>query len=112
MLFSFESARARIKEGVKDPEPLHPRVRAVYAVQDGWGSEGTAHRTTRDSHGDRLSREEDVLLAQLRTGHCPALAAYRAIYTPGLTPPVHLVFRRRRASSTGSRVATPWLHKG
>ena len=78
---SFVGALSHIRRVLLDPPPAHPRVGLVY------GSAGVSG-VARSSNARFLdsccrSRAESVLLAQLRCGHCPALAAYRALYSPG-----------------------------
>ena len=87
----YKSVVSHIKRVLSDPPPSHPRVRAVYCPASPWGSEISerANPSSSISSGHAnlrscLTRREEVLLAQLRTGHCHALAAYRALYTPGL----------------------------
>ena len=70
---------------VVDPPPVHPRVRAVYHAGTAEGSGLSVRQAARAFDGCRLTRGDGVLLAQLRSGHCPSLAAYRALLTPGLT---------------------------
>jgi ribonuclease HI len=62
--------RAECLKGV----PKHDRVRAVY---------GNGDRKTAPFHG---TRRQQVLLAQLRSGHCSKLAAYCRIVNPTADP--------------------------
>ena len=39
-----------------------------------------------DKNTEYMERRDQVLLAQLRTGHCRRLATYRALIKPGLDP--------------------------
>ena len=80
---SYVSVMNRIRRQVLDPAPEHARVCAVYGSGPAVGSGGVVHRAARALDGSRLTRADGVLLAQLRSGHCPALAAYRALCSPG-----------------------------
>ena len=61
---TFEAAKAIVKREVVDVEITHSRTKAVYC----------------DTRSDEpLTRREAVLLAQLRSGYCRSLAAYRNI---------------------------------
>ena len=60
---TFRSAKLSIKRGVVDGAPQHPRLRQVY--------QGPV------KHPQGLSREEEVLLARLRSGHSLHLASYQ-----------------------------------
>jgi ribonuclease HI len=62
---SFSSAKARIRRTIQDPPIAHARTRAIY--QGARGDESS------------LTRRESVLLAQLRSGHCLKLAAYKKV---------------------------------
>ena len=71
---TFEAAKAIVKREVVDVEITHSRTKAVYSD------------TRSDEH---LTRREAVLLAQLRSGHCRSLAAYRNIIdanSPAMCP--------------------------
>ena len=61
---TYKSAKALIEREVVDPQTTHERTKAVF---DG----------PRDQ--EPLSRCDAVLMAQLRSGHCRKLAAYRNI---------------------------------
>ena len=75
---SLSSVKALVARVVSDPPPSHDRVRAVYRPPpDDWGG---SLSLLSPSH---LSRAEAVLLAQLRSGHCPKLAAYSATFAGG-----------------------------
>ena len=80
---SYDGVKSLIRREVSDPLPLHPRVRAVYCAETAGGPGPPGRRATRVFDSYRFTRGEGVLLAQLRTGHCPALAAYRALVSPG-----------------------------
>ena len=56
---------------IVDPPISHQRTKAIYQ-----GTRGEAV----------LSRKEAVMLAQLRSGHCRRLAAYRSIVEDGFSP--------------------------
>ena len=68
---SFQSAKALIKREIVDPPTSHIRTKAVF---DG------------SSNSDPLSRADAVLIAQLRSGHCHTLAAYRSVVDANLSP--------------------------
>ena len=76
---SMSSVKALVVRMVSDPPPSHDRVRAVYRpLPDDWGGSLSLL-----SSASRLPRAESVLLAQLRSGHCPRLAAYSALIAGG-----------------------------
>ena len=78
---SMSSVKALVDRMVLDPPPSHDRVRAVYcAPPDDWGG-SLSSSSSPSSSLPRLSRAEAVHLAQLRSGHCPKLAAYSAVIT-------------------------------
>ena len=60
---TFKAAKLAISREVRDPDPQHERVRQVYQVP------------IRPTQG--LSREDEVFLARLRSGHSLLLAAHR-----------------------------------
>ena len=64
-------AKARIRRLIVDPPISHARTKAIY--------QGTRGKAV-------LSRKKAVLLAQLRSGHCRRLAAYRSIVEDGFSP--------------------------
>ena len=72
---------SHIRRLLIDPPPAHPRVALVYGTAGGPGA--ARNSTVRFLDSCCRSRADAVLLAQLRSGHCPALAAYRALYLPG-----------------------------
>ena len=75
----LSSVKALVVRMVSDPPPSHDRVRAVYRpLPDDWGGSLSLL-----SSASRLPRAESVLLAQLRSGHCPRLAAYSALIAGG-----------------------------
>ena len=80
---SLAGALSRIRHEVVDPPPVHPRVRAVYCAGTGVRRGLSARGAAQVFDSFRLTRGEGVLLAQLRAGHCTALAAYRALVSPG-----------------------------
>ena len=47
------------------------------------GPGASVRRAAQTFDSYRLTRGDGVLLAQLRAGHCPSLAAYRALLNPG-----------------------------
>jgi ribonuclease HI len=67
---SFGAAKARLKEECLEERHRHPRVMAVYGT-DGWKP------VVPDT-----GRKDQVLIAQLRAGHCARLAAYGSIVNP------------------------------
>jgi hypothetical protein len=71
---SWSAARSQLRAECLKGAPLHARVRAVY---------GTGERRPTPFHG---TRREQVLLAQLRSGHCSKLAAYCRIVNPTADP--------------------------
>ena len=68
---SFSTAKSLARRRIADPVPSHVRTRQVY---------GSARREA------VLGRATEVLLAQLRSGHCRRLRAYRAIMDPSVDP--------------------------
>ena len=71
---TFEAAKAIVKREVVDVEITHSRTKAVYCE---------------NRSDEPLTRREAVLLAQLRSGHCRSLAAYRNIIdanSPAMCP--------------------------
>lgn len=70
---SIKAATAAIKRTFKDAAPTKPQLVEIYAA-------------AKDPALAGLSRREAVILAQLRSGHCRSLAAYRAIINPGYDP--------------------------
>ena len=68
---SFQSAKALIKREIVDPPTSHLRTKAVF---DG------------PRNSDPLSRPDSVLIAQLRSGHCRKLAAYRSVVDSNSSP--------------------------
>ena len=64
-IISFSSAKAHIKAQLTDPPLSHNRLKLVYS-----------QKPKEDSN---TPCREAVLLAQLRSGHCPFLAAYQSI---------------------------------
>jgi len=69
---SLSSAKARIRRTVQDPPIAHERTKAVY-------------QGTRGNEGG-FTRKEAVLLAQLRSGHCLRLAAYKKVIDDAADP--------------------------
>ena len=69
---SYQVAKALLRARVKDPPPVHPRTREVYEA-------GEPRRVL-------LRRDEEVLLARLRSGHSAHLSAHRARMNPALDP--------------------------
>jgi ribonuclease HI len=67
----LHTAKAVIRRQIVDPPTVHLRTKAIYQ-----GKRGRAD----------LTRKEAVLLAQLRSGHCRRLAAYRSIVEDGYSP--------------------------
>jgi ribonuclease HI len=65
------AAKARIRRLIVDAPTTHARTKAIY--------KGTRGETV-------LTRKEAVLLAQLRSGHCRRLAAYRSVVEEGFSP--------------------------
>ena len=63
---TFGGAKACIRAEVTDPPIQHQRTAAVYSAM-----------SLRRDRAALLSRQDAVLLAQLRSGHCKLLAAYR-----------------------------------
>ena len=68
---TFQSAKALIGREISDPALTHLRTKAVY-----------------DCVRDRspLNRPDTVFIAQLRSGHCRGLAAYRSIVDSSASP--------------------------
>jgi len=62
---SYSSAKALIKRNIKDQNPSHPLVKETYK----------GHSLKKDKVIP--TRKEAALIAQLRSGHCLKLAAYR-----------------------------------
>ena len=80
---SYDGVKSRIRREVFDPPPVHPRVRAVYCAETAAGPGPPARVAAHVFDSLCFTRGEGVLLAQLRTGHSPSLAAYRALCSPG-----------------------------
>ena len=68
---SFQSAKTLIKREIVDPPTSHLRTKAFF---DG------------PRNSDPLSRPDAVLIAQLRSGHCRKLAAYRSVVDANSSP--------------------------
>jgi len=68
---TYQAAKALILREVRGRPPEHVRTRQVYTCRT--GDSGHPRRT-------------GVLLAQLRSGHCMALASYRAKVGRGISP--------------------------
>ena len=68
------SACAAIRKVTRDPTPNHPRTREVYA------------HYSRNREARVLSREDQSLLAKLRSGHYVGLRAHRARVDGGSDP--------------------------
>ena len=68
---SFQAAKAFVKREVNDPPTEHLRTKAVFD-------------STRDNAP--LPRPDAFLIAQLRSGHCRKLAAYRNIVDANVSP--------------------------
>ena len=68
---SFQSAKALSKREIVDPPTSNLRTKAVF---DG------------PRYSDPLSRPDAVLIAQLRSGHCRKLAAYRSVVDSNSSP--------------------------
>ena len=62
---SFEAAKALLRRHVRDPPSGHTRTRLVF-------EEGPPRRVP-------MSKEDEVLLSRLRSGHALHLAAYRTM---------------------------------
>ena len=86
---SYQVAKALLRARVKDPLPVHLRTREVYEA-------GEPRRIL-------LRRDEEVLLARLRSGHSTHLSAFRARLNPALDPRAPCVGRSRKIYLTGSR---------
>ena len=71
---SFPSIRAFIKRTIKDPPPTHPRIAMTY------GPPIPDHRR------HKFTRKEEVLLAQLRSGHCSLFKQYQKRIHPEQDP--------------------------
>ena len=68
---TFQAVKAFIKREMKDPPTTHIRTMAVY--------EGTKSKTI-------FPRKDEVMMAQLRSGHCHRLAAYRNVVHKDSSP--------------------------
>ena len=75
---TFDSIKAEIKKATKDPAPHHDRTRQVYAFY------------SKKKEKEINSREDQSLLAKLRSGHTPILAAYKARIDPKANPTCQL----------------------
>ena len=69
---SLSYAKARFRKAINDPPISHARTNLVYQSKHG--------------REDTLTRKEDVLLAQLRSGHCRRLAAYHKVIDDTVDP--------------------------
>ena len=70
---TYSAIKHYINSTIHDPPPQHARTASVY-------SHDTFHTDT------SLSRRDQVLLAQLRSGHCHKLAAYHNVIDPTADP--------------------------
>jgi ribonuclease HI len=70
---SMGAAAAAIKRNIRDKPPEKQSLREIYGAIRPGAAKG-------------LSRADAVLLAQLRSGHCRLLAAYKAVVSPGFDP--------------------------
>ena len=88
---SFRAARSLIIQEITDPPDSHERTKAVYSGKR-----------------DRIlfPRNEAVLLAQLRSGHCKTLAAY-SLLSVNLHHSVLSAKEERRLWNTGFRNVRP-----
>ena len=68
----FAAVRSWVTSRFLDPPPSSERVRAVYAAP-------VVRRP-------EMARKDSVLVAQLRSGHCYRLRAYRALVDPSVDP--------------------------
>jgi ribonuclease HI len=68
---SFHSAKKLIEQQLKDPPIQHPRLQATYSQRKSF------HAAT---------RADETLLAQLRSGHCIHLAAYKSVTNSDADP--------------------------
>ena len=71
---SKDTALSKIKLVIKDPDPVHPRVKRIYTC-------GINHKLE-----DRLTRQSKVNLTRFRTGHHPQLQAFRHRLDPDTSP--------------------------
>ena len=79
---SFEAVRALILREIIDPPTTHQRTKTIYADDE----ENQQNQKKNIQNGPRISRKEAVLLAQLRSGHCHTLAAYRNVVDKKSSP--------------------------
>ena len=73
--FSLSCAKSCIKRTMKDGDPSHHRIAAVYSN----------HSRVRDKEATK-TRKDAVLLARLRSGHCMAFSAYKNLMDPMIDP--------------------------
>ena len=71
---AFHTSKYLVNCRIQDPPPQHLRTAAVYIQEPD-------HSNVSD-----LARRDQVLLAQLRSGHCHKLAAYHNIIDPTSDP--------------------------
>ena len=72
---SLSCAKSCIKRTMKDGDPSHHRIAAVFSN----------HSSVRDKEATK-TRKDAVLLARLRSGHCMAFSAYKNLMDPMIDP--------------------------
>ena len=87
-LISYAAVKALIIREIKDPPTSHQRTKEVYGDRSGITNK---NKKIYKNHGipddnQTLSRSDAVLIAQLRSGHCHKLAAYRNVVDQNSSP--------------------------
>ena len=83
---SFSAAKAIIHSTITDPHPLNQGVRTNYSSILQNPIRHSSRELINTSSEAASNRAEEVLLRQIRTGHCHKFAAFRAVMDPSVDP--------------------------
>ena len=87
---SYAAAKCLILREIQDPPPTHTRTKEIYGNKKGITEK--TKKIYKQQQNDPLpdtpsfKRRDAVLLAQLRSGHCHMLAAYRNVINQDVSP--------------------------